>query len=66
MKKQKSAVDTLWSVILAVASVLYMYPIVMILFNSLKFERAISTNTAFILRRNEPLMCWSSWEARYK
>ncbi len=49
MKKQKSAIDNVWSFILAVASVLYMYPIVMILFNSFKQERAISTGTAFQL-----------------
>jgi len=49
MKKQKSAVDTVWSFVLAVASVLYMYPIVMILFNSLKQERAITTSGAFTL-----------------
>ncbi len=49
MKKKKGVADTLWSIILAVASVLYMYPIVMIFFNSLKMERAISTGTAFKL-----------------
>ncbi len=49
MKKKKGVADTLWSVILAIASVLYMYPIVMIFFNSLKMERSISTGTAFKL-----------------
>ena len=46
-KEKKS--NAIWSVILGIMSVLYMYPIVMILFNSLKTERAISTNTAFKL-----------------
>ncbi len=46
-KEKKS--NAIWSVILGILSVLYMYPIVMILFNSLKTERAISTNTAFKL-----------------
>ena len=46
-KEQKS--NAIWSVILGILSIAYMYPIVMILFNSLKTERAISTNTAFKL-----------------
>ncbi|MBR2028026.1 MAG: carbohydrate ABC transporter permease [Oscillospiraceae bacterium] len=46
-KEKKS--NAIWSVILGVLSIAYMYPIVMILFNSLKAERAISTNTAFKL-----------------
>ena len=46
-KEKKS--NAIWSVILAALSTAYMYPIVMILFNSLKQERAISTNTAFKL-----------------
>ena len=50
-KEQKS--NAIWSVILGILSILYMYPIVMILFNSLKSERAISTNTAFQLPTSE-------------
>ena len=46
-KEKKS--NAIWSVILGILAVLYMYPIVMILFNSLKTERSISTNTAFLL-----------------
>ena len=46
-KEKKS--NAIWSVILGILSIAYMYPIVMILFNSLKTERAISTNTAFKL-----------------
>ena len=46
-KEKKS--NAIWSVILGILSIVYMYPIVMILFNSLKTERAISTNTAFKL-----------------
>ena len=49
MKHKNKAIDTVWSCILAVASVLYMYPIVMILFNSFKQERSITTNGAFQL-----------------
>ena len=50
MKKAKEKKSNgIWSVILGILSILYMYPIVMILFNSLKTERSISTNTAFKL-----------------
>ena len=54
MKKAKEKrSNAIWSVILGILSVVYMYPIVMILFNSLKEERAISTNTAFKLPTSE-------------
>ena len=50
MKKAKEKrSNAIWSVILGALSIAYVYPIVMILFNSLKQERAISTNTAFTL-----------------
>lgn len=49
MKKQNSVVNTIWVVILSIASLLYVYPIIMILLNSLKKETAISTSSAFKL-----------------
>ena len=49
MKKENKALDMMWTVILTIASILYMYPIVMIFFNSLKEETSISTNSAFQL-----------------
>ncbi|MDD7113963.1 MAG: carbohydrate ABC transporter permease [Lachnospiraceae bacterium] len=49
MKKRTSITDKIWIVILTILALLYVYPIVMILFNSLKVERAISTATAFEL-----------------
>lgn len=49
MKKKKENKNIFWTMILAAASLLWMYPIVMILFNSLKKESAISTATAFTL-----------------
>lgn len=49
MAKKRKIKNVFWTVILSIAAVLWMYPIVMILFNSLKQERAISTNTAFAL-----------------
>ena len=47
MKKKTKVIDKILIVVLAVAALLYIYPIVMILFNSLKEERAISTASAF-------------------
>ena len=49
MRKRKNALNTFWTVLLSVLAVLYMYPIVMILFNSLKQENAITTDGAFQL-----------------
>ncbi|MDD6612436.1 MAG: carbohydrate ABC transporter permease [Clostridiales bacterium] len=49
MKKRNSVVNTIWVVILSIASLLYVYPIIMILLNSLKKETAISTSSAFQL-----------------
>ena len=53
MKKRTGILDKIWSVLLTVLSLLYIYPIVMILFNSLKTETAISTSTAFKLPTSE-------------
>lgn len=55
MKKENKVLDMMWTIILSVVSVLYMYPIVMILFNSLKEETSISTGTAFKLPTAETL-----------
>ena len=49
MKNRKSISDTLMTIILTVLSLVWVYPVIMILFNSLKVETAISTNTAFDL-----------------
>ena len=49
MKTRNSGVRTLLSVFLTILSVAWIYPVLMILFNSLKQESAISTNTAFQL-----------------
>ncbi len=49
MTKKRKIKNGFWTVILSVAAILWMYPVIMILFNSLKQERAISTNTAFAL-----------------
>ena len=49
LKQKEKASNTIWTIILSILSIAYVYPIVMILFNSLKKERSISTNTAFKL-----------------
>jgi raffinose/stachyose/melibiose transport system permease protein len=49
MKKKHSLSNTLLTVFLTILSFAWIYPVVMILFNSLKLENAISTNTAFQL-----------------
>ena len=49
MKTKNTLTNTLLTVFLAILSVAWIYPVVMILFNSLKLETAISTNTAFKL-----------------
>ena len=49
MNKKQSLSNTVLTVFLTVLSVVWVYPVIMILFNSLKLETAISTNTAFQL-----------------
>lgn len=49
MKKKKQIQDMIILVLLSALAVLYVYPIVMILFNSVKQETAITTAGAFTL-----------------
>ena len=49
MKKKKSEGSILLTIILAICSIAWMYPIFMILMNSLKVESAITTAGAFEL-----------------
>ena len=49
MKQKRKVSNIIWITVLTVASLFWIYPIVMILFNSLKKETAISTSTAFTL-----------------
>lgn len=53
MGKKRKIENTFWTIVLSIAAILWMYPVVMILLNSLKQERAISTNTAFSLPTSE-------------
>ena len=47
--KKRTAYDTLLTVVLGILCVVWVYPVFMILFNSLKVETAISTSTVFQL-----------------
>ena len=49
MSKTKKMSNTIWTGILAVLALLYVYPVVMIFYNSLKQETAITTDGAFQL-----------------
>ncbi len=49
MKKENKVRDTALIVFLAILSLAYVYPVFMILMNSLKDERAITTSAAFLL-----------------
>ncbi len=49
MAQKKKAVDKVWILLLIILSCFYIYPIFMILINSLKVERAIGTGDVFKL-----------------
>ena len=53
MKKNNSFTNIIFAVLIALVAIIYMYPIIMILFNSLKIESAISTNTVFELPKSD-------------
>ncbi len=60
--KQERRSNRIISIIMAVVSLFYMYPIFMVLMNSLKVESAISTNTAFQLPTGESFAGWANYE----
>ena len=49
MGKKKKIADRIWTVVLTILALLYVYPIIMIFFNSLKKETTITTAGAFTL-----------------
>ena len=53
MRKSKARTNVIWSIVMTIICVIYMYPIFMVLMNSLKVEFAISTSTAFQLPNSE-------------
>ena len=53
MRKSNARTNLIWSIVMTIVCVIYMYPIFMVLMNSLKVESAISTSTAFELPNSE-------------
>jgi len=53
VSKSKARSNLIWSIVMTIVCVIYMYPIFMVLMNSLKVESAISTSTAFQLPNSE-------------
>lgn len=49
MKKQNKILKIIFAILILAVAILYMYPIIMIIYNSFKVETAISTNTVFEL-----------------
>jgi len=49
MKERRKKINTVWTIILTVLAIAFVYPVFMILINSFKTERAISTSTVFEL-----------------
>ena len=62
MAKAKKSSNRFWSIIMTVVCVLWMYPISMVLMNSLKVETAISTSTAFELPSSETFAGLANYE----
>ena len=62
MRKRVQRSHRLWSVIMTIVCVIYMYPIFMVLMNSLKVESAISTSTAFQLPNSETFAGLDNYE----
>ena len=62
MTKARKGPNRLWSIIMTVVCVLWMYPIFMVLMNSLKVESAISTSTAFQLPTAETFAGLANYE----
>ena len=49
MQKRSRTINGIWTAVLTVLSLAWIYPIVMVVINSFKVESAISTSTAFQL-----------------
>ena len=62
MRKSKARTNVIWSIVMTIICVIYMYPIFMVLMNSLKVESAISTSTAFELPNAETFAGLANYE----
>ena len=61
MKKRETMFDRILTVVLGLLCIAWIYPVLMILFNSLKVETAISTNTVFQLPNAETFAGFSNF-----
>ena len=62
MKQKTLRSNRIWSIVMTIVCVIYMYPIFMVLMNSLKVESAISTGTAFDLPAAETFAGLANYE----
>ena len=62
MKQRMKLSNRIWSIVMTIVCVIYMYPIFMVLTNSLKVESAISTGTAFELPNAETFAGLANYE----
>ena len=62
MKQKTLRSNRIWSIVMTIVCVIYMYPIFMVLMNSLKVESAISTSTAFELPNAETFAGLANYE----
>lgn len=62
MKQKALRSNRIWSIVMTIVCVIYMYPIFMVLMNSLKVESAISTSTAFDLPNAETFAGLANYE----
>ena len=62
MKQKALRSNRIWSIVMTIVCVIYMYPIFMVLMNSLKVESAISTSTAFELPNAETFAGLANYE----
>lgn len=53
MKKREKIINGIWIILLTILSLAWIYPVIMILINSLKVETAISTDSIFELPTSE-------------
>ena len=61
LSRRRTITNTIVTIVLAIICVFYIYPIFMILINSLKQESAISTNTAFLLPTTDTFAGFSNY-----
>lgn len=62
MNQRMKLSNRIWSIVMTIVCVIYMYPIFMVLTNSLKVESAISTGTAFELPNAETFAGLANYE----